>query len=127
MTRLSSSSPVAATTTSQRSSPAWRSDVDLARVGDEPLDALGSACSALDDARVLLDEQHLVAGAHEVVGDEEADVAGAGDRDPHQCSPPAFDVRLQLVERVHRADEHEHVAFLADHVAGDDLRLARTA
>ena len=35
---------------------------DLARVGDVPLDAVGSVCDALDDGRVLLDEQHLVAG-----------------------------------------------------------------
>ena len=39
-----------------------------------------------DHGRVLLDEQHLVAGRAQVVGDEQADVAGAGDGDPHQCA-----------------------------------------
>ena len=62
MTRLSSSSPVAATTTSQRSSPALAQRRDLARVGDDPLDAVGGCgWSRGDDLGVLLEQQHLVA------------------------------------------------------------------
>src|SRR5918995_869908 len=59
----------------------------LARVGDEPLDALVGD-GALDDRGVLLDELHVVSGRVQVVGDEEPDVAGAGDRDPHRYSGP---------------------------------------
>ena len=65
-----------------------------------------------------------MAGAHEIVGDEEPDVPGAGDRDPHQCSPPDSMCACNSSVAVDLADEHQHVAFLADHVAGDDLRLA---
>src|SRR3989442_903705 len=61
---------------------------DVARVGNEPLD-LGGRVGPVDYFRVLLDELYLVSGAHEIVRDEEPDVAGTGDCDPHQTSPPA--------------------------------------
>ena len=57
--------------------------VDLARVRDHELHA-SSSWQTLCDVVALLDQQHLVSGAAQVVGDEEADVAGTGDRDPHQ-------------------------------------------
>ena len=94
----------------------------LARVGDEPLDPVVGV-GALDHGRVLLDELHLVPRAHEVVGDEEPDVAGSGDRDAHQSFASGVDVGLQLVGGDDLGHEHEHVALLADHVGGHDLRL----
>ncbi len=65
----------------------------LAGVGGPPLDAAAVAPragegggGAADHARVLLDDQDLVAGHGEVVGDELADVAGAGDGNLHWCT-----------------------------------------
>ena len=86
MTRLSSSSPVTAATTSASASPTWPQAVDLAGVGHEPAArprGSPSACIAGDPVGVDLDDLHLVAGLRELAGDERADVAAAGDDDLH--------------------------------------------
>ena len=121
-TRLSSSSPVAATTTSHALEPGFLQRRDLARVADEHLEP--ATCRQLGrDVRVALDEQHLVAVLDERVRDEPADASCARDRDAHQwwhrvvlpleracsaSSAPAVD------------HEVEDVALLADEVGLDD-------
>jgi hypothetical protein len=44
-------------------------------------------CRAADHGRVLFEHQHLVTGQGEVVGDELADVPGAGDGHLHVSDP----------------------------------------
>ena len=82
--------------------------------------------SRRDDLGALLDEQHVVPVLGELLGDERADVAGTGDRDPHQWPPPTGRVNrsLQRVERVGLDHEVQDVAFLADEVGRRDLRGA---
>ena len=82
-TRLSSSSPVAATSTSHVLEPGLAERRDLAGVADVPLDARRRAWPRSTTASVLLDEQDLVAGVMQGSGDVLPDVAGSGDRDSH--------------------------------------------
>ena len=67
---------------------------------------------------------HLVARAHQVVRDEQPDVARSCDRDPHQARLPHSMCACSSSVAAIVGDEHEHVALLADHVGGHDLRLA---
>ena len=96
---------------------------DFARVGEEPLDSVGGV-RAVDHGRVLLDELHLVAGAHEIVGDEQPDVAGARDRDAHQCSPPASMCACNSSVAATSETNTSTSPSWPTMSVGDDLRLA---
>src|SRR4029079_2432103 len=48
----------------------------------------------LDRARVLVDQQHLVAVLEQLGGNRPADRAGSGDPDPHASSGPAATAAL---------------------------------
>ena len=81
MTRLSSSSPVAATTTSALAKPAAsRADTSQASLTIHWTPRRGPSGGNIG---VDLDEQDFVAGLVEVGGQVAADVAGAGDHDLH--------------------------------------------
>src|SRR5262249_22676574 len=58
----------------------------LTRVRDAHLEA-GSGRELCRRLGNLLENEDLVPVVEEFLGDERADVAGARDRDPHQCAP----------------------------------------
>ena len=86
MTRLSSSSPVAATTTSVRADRVAFKQRGLCGVPGDDGGGRFLAC-ALEPALVLLDQGDLVAGLDEDGGEMAADVPGARDEDLHPRIP----------------------------------------
>src|SRR5256885_1136241 len=52
------------------------------------VDGHAAGVEQLDLARVLVDAHHVVAAVGEAGAGDQADVAGADDRDPHRCVPP---------------------------------------
>jgi hypothetical protein len=79
---LTLSSPVAATTTLHLSSPASSSD-EISHASASSHSARGTL-STLIGARLLVDQQHLVAVLKQFAGDGPAHGPGSGDGDPHQ-------------------------------------------
>ena len=77
ITRLSSSSPVAAITTSQVGQLGGLERAELAGVGDDPGDPVAARLgpAAVHDAGLLLEHGHRVARVPQLPGDEGADVA----------------------------------------------------
>ena len=84
MTRLSSSSPVAATMTSAAAQARALEGRHLAGVGREDLDARQVPPQHLGVVGVLLEDLHAVAVVEEVRGDGRADAPAASDHDAHQ-------------------------------------------
>ena len=80
-TRLALSSPVAATTRRDSSSPA-SSRAAISQASASSHDASGTR-DGLDVVGVLVDEQHLVPVSEQLTGDGAADASGSGDDDAH--------------------------------------------
>ena len=88
VTRLSSSSPVAATSTSALGGLGALEHPRLARVAEHHPHLRGPGPQLLDEAAVLLDQRDLVPALGEVDREVPPDRAAAGDDDLHQwCSP----------------------------------------
>ena len=97
-TRLSSSSPVTAATTSAWAAPSAFKCGDLACVAEVPGDADRSTRrpTLCDDRAVVVDEGHAVARALQLACHVAPDTSGAGDDDVHQCAPGCVE---RLVEQ----------------------------
>ena len=85
-TRLSSSSPVTATTTSARwGSALARSDTSQASPRSHSAPSVGAGDRDLGMARLaLLHDHDLVTGRRQLGRDERADLSATHDQDPHQ-------------------------------------------
>ena len=125
---------MAATTTSHVVEPAaLRSESTSQASATSHVDAAGSpGCSArAHDGRGRCSMiSDLVAGCStRSLGDERADVAAAGDGDPHQCCLSVLGRRWRSSSSSDRVvdDEVQHVALLADQVGVGDLRRAEAA
>ena len=89
VTRLSSSSPVAATTTSAFDSSA-RSSTHGSQASPSNTFTFGAHSRAfVDDVGALIDQRDVVSTVGEIRGEVATDRARAGDDDAHQCSPLA--------------------------------------
>ena len=91
MTRLSSSSPVTAATTSALSTCASASRVasHASAWSHGHAGGLVGPLGRAHDGRVVVHDEHVVPGLVQLLGDEPPDAAAAGDDHSHQCPPLA--------------------------------------
>ena len=108
---LSSSSPVAATTTSMPRMPAFSSS-DGSEASPWITCAPDSCRAALDHRLVAFDHGHGVVGVDEDAGEVSADVAGACDEDVHRLDSQE---RLEAAVCLLGDDEPDHVSLLELH------------
>ena len=117
MTRLSSSSPVTAATTSARSTSARASSLTSQPSATSHCTpgGLADGLHLADPVGVDLDEHDVVLGLGQLGGHERADVAAAHDDDPHQCAAlrrHAASRASSWLDVVAGDGEVEHVALL---------------